>query len=56
VLRWPVFIVSILVVAVLIGVVESIMARLRLLHVPNLLVGACLLTAFGFILILGSPE
>jgi formate hydrogenlyase subunit 4 len=55
-LRWPVFILGVLAVAVVIGVVESIMARLRLLHIPNLLVGACLLTGFGFILLLGSPQ
>jgi formate hydrogenlyase subunit 4 len=55
-LRWPVFFASMLGVAVVIGVVESVMARLRLLHVPNLLVGACLLTGFGFVLLLGSPR
>ena len=55
-LRWSVFIASMLTVAVVIGIVESIMARLRLLHVPNLLVGACLLTGFGFVLLLGSPR
>jgi formate hydrogenlyase subunit 4 len=54
--RWAVFIAATLAVAAVIGVVESIMARLRLLHVPNLLVGACLLTAFGFVLLLGSPQ
>jgi formate hydrogenlyase subunit 4 len=53
--RWPAFIGSILLLAVCIGVVESIMARLRLLHVPNLLLGACLLTGLGFVLVLGSP-
>jgi formate hydrogenlyase subunit 4 len=41
-----------LVVAVTIGVVESTMARLRLTHVPILLVAACLLSAFGVILLL----
>ena len=55
-LRWPLFIASVLAVAVVVGIVESIMARLRLLHVPNLLVGACLLTAFGFVLLLGGPQ
>ncbi len=55
-LRWPVFVASMLLVAVVIGLVESSMARLRLLHVPNLLVGACLLTGFGFVLLLGSPR
>jgi formate hydrogenlyase subunit 4 len=39
-------------VAVLIGVIESIMARLRLLRVPQLLVGAGAITVMGLILIL----
>jgi formate hydrogenlyase subunit 4 len=38
------------VVAVLIGVVESVMARLRLTRVPQLLVGAGALALFGIIL------
>jgi hypothetical protein len=37
--------------AVAIGVVESIMARLQLRHVPSLLVAACLLSGFGIILL-----
>ncbi len=37
--------------AVLVGVIESSMARLRLLRVPTLLVSACLLAGFGVILI-----
>jgi formate hydrogenlyase subunit 4 len=40
-----------LVVAVLIGIVESTMARLRLTHIPVLLVAACLLSAFGIVLV-----
>ena len=40
-----------LAVAVAIGVVESTMARLRLTHVPRLLVAACLLSAFGIVLL-----
>jgi hypothetical protein len=39
-------------IAVLVGVVESVMARLRLVHVPNLLVAACLLSGFGIILLI----
>ncbi len=39
-----VFVGGMLVVAVAIGVVESTMARLRLTHVPVLLVAACLLS------------
>jgi formate hydrogenlyase subunit 4 len=38
------------VVAVLVGVVESVMARLRLTRVPQLLVGAAALAVFGIIL------
>jgi formate hydrogenlyase subunit 4 len=41
---------GILVVAVLVGVVESIMARLRLVIVPQLLVGAGALAAVAFLL------
>lgn len=50
-LDWPFFIGAVLFVAVLIGVVESTMARLRLLQVPVLLVAACLLSAFGLLLL-----
>jgi formate hydrogenlyase subunit 4 len=50
-LDWPVFVAGMLVLAVAIGVVESVMARLRLVHIPNLLVAACLLSAFGVILV-----
>lgn len=55
-LNWVVFVAAILLIAALIGVVESVMARLRMLHVPNLLIGACLLSGFAFILLLGSPR
>jgi formate hydrogenlyase subunit 4 len=48
----PVFIGEILIVAAFIGVVESTMARLRLTHVPVLLLAACILSAFGIILLL----
>jgi formate hydrogenlyase subunit 4 len=50
-LDWPVFIGGMLLVAVTVGLVESSMARLRLTHVPVLLVAACLLSAFGIILL-----
>lgn len=49
---WPIFVLGIAAVAVVIGVLESSMARLRLTHVPVLLVAACLLSGFGIILIL----
>jgi formate hydrogenlyase subunit 4 len=40
-------------VAVAVGIVESMMARVRLNRVPQLLVGAAVLAAFGIILLLG---
>jgi formate hydrogenlyase subunit 4 len=50
-LDWVAFVAGILLVAIGVGVVESVMARLRLLKVPQLLVGACLLSAFGMLLL-----
>jgi formate hydrogenlyase subunit 4 len=50
-LDWPVFLAGMVGVAVAIGIVESTMARLRLTHVPILLLAACLLSAFGIILL-----
>jgi formate hydrogenlyase subunit 4 len=50
-IAWGVVITALLAVAVAIGVVESAMARLRLVHVPSLLVAACLLSAFGIVLL-----
>ena len=51
-LSWLAFVGAMLVLAVIIGVVESVMARLRLTQVPSLLVGACLMSAFGAILLM----
>lgn len=48
---WAVFVGGTLLLAVVIGVVESAMARLRLLQVPSLLVAACVLSAFGVVLL-----
>lgn len=50
-ISWGVFVGAILLLAVVIGVVESIMARLRLPQVPSLLVSACLISAFGAVLL-----
>jgi formate hydrogenlyase subunit 4 len=50
-LDWPAFVAGLLGVSIVIGVVESTMARLRLTHIPLLLVTACLLSAFGVILL-----
>jgi formate hydrogenlyase subunit 4 len=48
---WAIFAGGMLLVAVLVGVVESAMARLRLLQVPTILIAACLLSAFGIVLL-----
>jgi formate hydrogenlyase subunit 4 len=48
---WGVFAVGMIAIAIIVGVVESVMARLRLVKVPSLLIGACLLSAFGIILL-----
>lgn len=48
---WGVFALGMFAFAVLVGVVESSMARLKLIHVPNLLVAACLLSGFAVVLL-----
>jgi formate hydrogenlyase subunit 4 len=45
---------ALLAFAVAVGLVESTLARLRLTWVPNLLIGAALMTGFGLILVLVS--
>ena len=47
-LDWALFAGGLLAVAVAVGVVESVMARLRLRHVPLLLIAASVLCVFGF--------
>lgn len=46
-----VFVAGMLALAVGIGIVESVMARLRLRQIPSLLVAACLLSSFGIVLL-----
>src|SRR5262245_50098249 len=48
---WGVFLAALVVFAVLVGIVESVMARLRLGMVPNLLIGAALSTGFGLVFV-----
>jgi formate hydrogenlyase subunit 4 len=48
---WGIFACSMLALAVGIGVVESVMARLRLIRVPQLLIAAMILTAFSLVLV-----
>jgi formate hydrogenlyase subunit 4 len=50
-LDWGIFIVEELALAAVIGIVESVMARLRMRRVPYLLTGALLLGGSGFILL-----
>jgi formate hydrogenlyase subunit 4 len=50
-LDWIVFTVSMLLLAVVIGVVESCMARLRLTRVPQMLLAACVMSAFAMVLV-----
>ena len=49
---WALFVAGMLAIAAIVGVVESVMARLQLRHVPTLLVAAFLLCGFGFLLTL----
>ena len=46
------FIGAMLVLAIAVGLVESAMARLRLIRVPQLLVGTSLLSCFALVLLL----
>jgi formate hydrogenlyase subunit 4 len=48
---WPAFLAGVLLLAGVIGLVESGMARLRMPQVPSLLLAACLLSSFGVVLL-----
>jgi formate hydrogenlyase subunit 4 len=48
---WAVTAAALLALAVVIGIVESTMARLRLTHIPALLIAAVLLASFGVVLL-----
>jgi formate hydrogenlyase subunit 4 len=50
-LDWPLFVLELLALAAVIGIVESVMARLQMRHVPYLLIAAMLFCGFGFILL-----
>ena len=50
-LDWTLFVVEMLGLAVVIGAVESVMARLRMRRVPYLLTGALFCCGFGFLLL-----
>jgi formate hydrogenlyase subunit 4 len=51
-LDWCAFIGAMILLAVLIGIVESTMARLKLTRIPQLLIAACILSAFAMLLVL----
>ena len=51
-LDWLGFVAGLGAIAVVIGVVESMMARLRLRYVPSLLIASAVLCVFGFVLML----
>jgi formate hydrogenlyase subunit 4 len=51
---WPgltLFVLGLVGIAIGVGVIESVMARLRLLHVPTFLVAAVLSSGFAFLLL-----
>jgi formate hydrogenlyase subunit 4 len=50
-LAWAATLCGLLALAVCVGVVESVMARLRLVNVPALLITACMLSGFGIVLL-----
>ena len=54
-LDWLVFSMLMILLAITIGVVESCMARYRLLRIPQMLLAACVLSAFAMMLVLRAP-
>lgn len=54
-LGYPAFIGAVCLVAVTLGVVESVMARLRMMLVPHVLTAAAVTAAFGFVLLVTLP-
>jgi len=50
-LNWLLFLLEMAGLAIVIGIIESIMARLRMRHIPYLLTSALLFCGFGFILL-----
>ncbi len=51
---WLLFVAEMLLMASVIGVIESVMARLQMRHVPHLLIAAILFCGFGFVLLMRS--
>ncbi len=51
-LDWVIFLIGTLAVAVLVGTIESVMARLKMAEIPKLLIGASVVSLFAVILLL----
>jgi formate hydrogenlyase subunit 4 len=51
-LDWVIFLIGTLAVAVLVGTIESVMARLKMAEIPKLLIGAGVVSSFAVILLL----
>jgi formate hydrogenlyase subunit 4 len=49
--EWSVFLIGLILAAAALGVVESVMARLRMPQVPHVLTAAGVIAAFGFVLL-----
>lgn len=49
---WMLFVIAMLMLAIGIGIVESIMARLKLSKIPQMLAASCILAAFSLLLVL----
>ena len=50
-IAWAAFVGAAILLGVLIGIIESIIARLRLLQIPSVLLAACMMSAFGALLV-----
>ncbi len=55
VLEWTLFLAGVVVVAMMLGTVESVMARLRMTKVPHVITAAAVIAAFGFVLQVTKP-
>ncbi len=53
---WLVFLVGTLIVAVVVGTVESVMARLKMSEIPKLLIGAGVVSLFAVVLLLSDSN
>ena len=54
-IEWCIFLLSMILLAICIGTVESIMARYRMTQIPQMLLAASVLAAFAMMLVLRTP-